>query len=142
MSADHDAFKGYGGPVGSPESGLRSTHPDYPERTDTGLLFMGYWRSMDRRRKRDPDLYPLDLVDPTWDLTIRSRVVEHLRAGSVWHTWVGSSTCRFCGKRPNGNTCLTDGVFVWPEGLAHTVECHGVRLPELFVAHVLGSENL
>lgn len=134
-------FKGYAGSVGSPESGVRATHPDYPERADTGLLFVGYWRSMDRRRKKDPDPYPLDLVDHSWDPQTRSRVVEHLRSGRVWHTWVGSSTCRFCGKRPNGNTCLTDGVFVWPEGLAHTVESHGVRPPDFFVDHVLSPKN-
>ena len=30
---------------------------------------------------------------------------------------------------------LSDGVWLWPDGLAHDVEAHGVRLPDEFVAH-------
>lgn len=38
--------------------------------------------------------------------------------------------CRVCGVR-NGSAELTDGEnFVWPEGLAHYVESHDVRLPD------------
>lgn len=41
----------------------------------------------------------------------------------------GTSFCRVCGQA-NGSAELTDGVrFVWPEGLAHYVEAHNVRLP-------------
>ena len=32
-----------------------------------------------------------------------------------------------------GSHCLTDGAWVWPEGLTHYVECHDVRLPGEFV---------
>jgi len=37
---------------------------------------------------------------------------------------------------------LTDGVYVWPEGLAHYLEKHNVRLPQEFVDHVLKSIEL
>lgn len=41
----------------------------------------------------------------------------------------GTSLCRICGQA-NGSAELTHGVrFVWPEGLAHYVEAHDVRLP-------------
>ena len=30
---------------------------------------------------------------------------------------------------------LSDGVWLWPDGLAHDVEAHGVRLPDEFVAY-------
>lgn len=36
-----------------------------------------------------------------------------------------------------GRSDMTDGVYVWPEGLAHYVEHHNVRLPHQFVQHVL-----
>lgn len=36
-----------------------------------------------------------------------------------------------------GRSHLTDGVYVWPEGLAHYVELHNVHLPQEFVDHVL-----
>lgn len=32
-----------------------------------------------------------------------------------------------------GSKCLTDGNWVWPEGLAHYIEAHEVRLPDEFV---------
>jgi len=32
---------------------------------------------------------------------------------------------------------ISDGTYVWPEGLAHYVEEHNVRLPQKFVDHVL-----
>lgn len=35
-----------------------------------------------------------------------------------------------------GHRDLTDGVYVWPEGLAHYVKAHAVRLPDDFLAHV------
>jgi hypothetical protein len=40
-----------------------------------------------------------------------------------------------CGQRL-GNLELTDGVFIWPEGLDHYLLDHGVRLPQWFVDHV------
>ena len=41
-----------------------------------------------------------------------------------------------------GRTDLTDGTFVWPDGLAHYVERHDVRLPEQFAAHVCASHGV
>lgn len=37
---------------------------------------------------------------------------------------------------------LTDGVYMWPEGLAHYLEKHNVRLPQEFVEHVLKQPEL
>lgn len=55
--------------------------------------------------------------------------IAYLRSGTpfVWRAtpW----TCLLCG-RPNGSAILTDGErYEWPEGLAHYLEDHGVRLP-------------
>jgi hypothetical protein len=33
-----------------------------------------------------------------------------------------------------GDSDLTDGIWIWPEGLVHYVETHGLALPEEFVA--------
>lgn len=110
-------------------------HPDHPTET-AHLRAVGYWRPRDRRRK---SAYPSphDLVDHTRTPDEREALVARLRAGTLLYTWLGSSTCRFCGLRPNGNTCLTDGVNVWPEGLAHYVEAHGVWVDLAVVVHVL-----
>lgn len=111
-------------------------HPDYPE-LHTHLKYFGYWRTMDRRCTRDTRPDPRNHVDLSWDSSERGLVVAHLRAGQVLYTWLGSSTCRFCGLRPNGRECLTDGTYGWPSGLAHTVEEHGFKPPQEFIDHVL-----
>lgn len=36
-----------------------------------------------------------------------------------------------------GTSCLSDGHFIWPEGLAHYVDKHSVRPPEEFIRHAL-----
>jgi hypothetical protein len=62
---------------------------------------------------------------------------SYLRGGREHSTWMGS-TCRICGKA-NGSRCMTDGMFVWPEGLAHYVEDHHVALDPLFVSWIMRS---
>jgi hypothetical protein len=49
---------------------------------------------------------------------------------------MGYSPCRLCDNVTNGNLDLTDGSYLWPQGLAHYVRDHHVRLPAEFVAHV------
>jgi hypothetical protein len=34
-----------------------------------------------------------------------------------------------------GHRCLTDGIWVWPEGLVHYVERHQLPLPQQFIDH-------
>lgn len=48
---------------------------------------------------------------------------------------MGLSECRFCGEHV-GSLEFTDGVYVWPEGLAHYIQEHSVRLPAAVVDHV------
>jgi hypothetical protein len=80
-------------------------------------------------------IHPRHLADPGWAGEERSRVVRYLSGAPVCAAYCGLSYCRFgCG--PNGSTEHSDGVWVWPEGLAHYVQCHDVRLPEDFLAHL------
>jgi hypothetical protein len=46
--------------------------------------------------------------------------------------YLGYSICRLCGERTGTGESM-DGEWVWPEGLAHYVEAHSVRLPEEMV---------
>ena len=96
------------------------------------LKAVGYWWSPER-----PNFpHPNDLIDPEWCAGDRSRAVAYLRTGIVYVQWRGHSHCRFrCGAKPSemGSRCLTDGIWVWPEGLSHYVEQHLVTLPSEFV---------
>jgi hypothetical protein len=75
-------------------------------------------------------------VDPNWREDERRRVGEYLRRGTRVNQSRGISLCRFC-ERNNGSAELADGVYCWPEGLAHYVSEHDVRLPGEFVGHAL-----
>ena len=102
---------------------------------DMLLRLIGYWSSStDARYAAYPD--PASWVDHEWDDEERSTVGWYVRSGSMVRGFMGYSTCRLCGFAQNGNHELTDGTFIWPEGLAHYVMEHSVRLPEEFVRHV------
>jgi hypothetical protein len=99
----------------------------------TDLVRVGYWRSA-----TDPDLPdPARLVDEAWSSDEREIVVGYLRAGLPVLHMMGFSPCRMCDLATNGNAEFTDGAFLWPEGLAHYVEEHAVRLPDQFSRHAL-----
>ena len=95
---------------------------------------VGYWRDDDAPHLPDPS----ELIDPTWVGDERRLVVAYIGQDVRTPVGEGCSTCRLCGQ-PNGFTDLTDGTYVWPEGLAHYVADHDVRLPESFVQHVLAA---
>jgi hypothetical protein len=69
-------------------------------------------------------------------------MVAYLRSGAQLHYCMGFSHCRFRGGPPDeemGCADLTDGVWLWPEGLHIYVERYGVRLPEDFCRHAATS---
>lgn len=95
------------------------------------LVRVGYWRG--ETSPHQPD--PTDFIDPEWDDDDRLQVAAYLQAGTIPWVGAGHSTCRICGL-PNGSAEFTDGVFLWPAGLAHHVEEHRVRLPEPVLVHI------
>lgn len=98
------------------------------------LRLIGYWRPK-LGESRWPD--PKDFVDPTWSEAERNVVADHLVRGRTLLEYRGLSDCRFCGEFV-GSKLLTDRNYCWPEGLAHYLIQHDVRLPDEFVSHVLG----
>jgi hypothetical protein len=80
-------------------------------------------------------IHPRSLVDPTWARQNRGRVVKYLAGARTVAHAAGHSYCRFgCGL--TGCAELSDGVWLWPEGLAHYVKLHDVRLPDEFLEHI------
>jgi hypothetical protein len=96
------------------------------------LRLIGYWRN--DQHPEYPD--PADLVDEAWDDDEREQVWWYLLGGTYGRAYMGLSPCRLCGKH-NGSGEFTDGVYEWPEGLAHYVREHAVRMPQEFVTHAL-----
>jgi hypothetical protein len=95
------------------------------------LVRIGYWQ--DERDPGWPD--PSRYIDPGWDASERESVAGHLRRGFVARAYLGRSRCRICAAEV-GSLELSDGTFIWPEGLVHYVEEHQVRLPARFTEHV------
>ncbi|WP_405065332.1 hypothetical protein OG558_25740 [Kribbella sp. NBC_01510] len=103
------------------------------------LILIGYW-SGGYADGGWPDVR--DFVDQDWDEDERVDVGIYLRNGLVARAWLGFSRCRLCDNAANGNLDLTDGIYIWPEGLAHYVFDHHVRLPPEFVEHVQARNEL
>ncbi len=96
------------------------------------LHAIGFWFN-----ERAPSGYPRPQL-LVGKMPQRARVLAYLRAGSVFEAYRARSFCRFaCGARAMGHRDLSDGVYLWPEGLAHYVEAHAVTLPPHFVQHAL-----
>ena len=96
------------------------------------LKLLGYWHSS----HTDALPHPQSLVDPSWERLRRGQIVAYLKNGMRHRQYLGLSYCRFqCGQRGLGSADLTDGTWVWPEGLSHYVDVHSVRLPDEFVQH-------
>ncbi|MEU8285341.1 hypothetical protein AB0C01_13470 [Micromonospora sp. NPDC048905] len=98
------------------------------------LRLIGYWDGP-AVSETLPDV--CDFVTADANVTLRRAVAAYLRSGTVFTATAGVSVCRLCGAA-NGSTEQTDGEhFVWPEGLAHYVEEHDVRLPDEIAAVAL-----
>jgi hypothetical protein len=102
------------------------------------LRGVGFWRN----RSGSWLPHPAYLVDEAWETADRGRIVQYLRDGIEQSVYLGYSYCRFAGGPPReqmGCSDLTDGAWVWPEGLWHYVERYAVRLPNEFVDHMRGN---
>jgi hypothetical protein len=95
------------------------------------VRLIGYWRGESDDHLPDPR----DFVDETWDDRERDLVARYLEEGFSPWAFAGYSQCRICGKA-NGCAELTDGVYLWPEGLAHYVREHSVKLPDDVLDHI------
>jgi hypothetical protein len=93
------------------------------------LRAIGFWRD---------GIRPWRVPRGGWDAIALDRVVAYLASGHVLRAWLrGHLRCAFgCDFRPGflPSYELTDGVWVWPMGLAHDVAEHGVQLLPSFVA--------
>jgi len=85
---------------------------------------------------------PAQHIDEAWDEREREVVGTYLANGTIVRSYLGCSSCRIC-RQVNGSAELTDGLYLWPEDLAHYVNEHAVRLPSAFGSTRLhGGRNL
>jgi hypothetical protein len=96
---------------------------------------LGFWiePAQAGRPSFEPD--PRQLV-VAWDRDEQANVVAYLRAGHMAAVSGTARRCCFGCPGGNGSQWLWDGVFLWPEGLAHYIAEHSVGLPDDFLRHV------
>lgn len=95
------------------------------------LIPIGYWNN--KRSSENRFIWPQELVqkDITDDM---ASLASYLSKGSEAIHWMGYSSCRICGLTL-GVSCLTDGVYIWPEKLEHYILEHKISLPIDFLQH-------
>lgn len=96
------------------------------------LKRIGYWQSVQHQELPDPTQF----IDHGSTYELQEFLGDYLRRGFVARSFLGQSKCRVCGQLV-GSLELSDGTFVWPEGLSHYVLEHGVRLPIEFARHAV-----
>jgi hypothetical protein len=112
---------------------MSTTRSYFQSKKKHTLIAIGYWHSIFEPEYPDPAWF----VDANWNVTEKQMVITHLLQSRPLADWTGQSWCRFqCGEMQLGSKDLTDGVYLFPEGLVHYVLMHQVRLPEAFVQHV------
>ena len=101
------------------------------------VRLIGYWCGATERPPDEDERWPdpRDLIDESWSNQERGLVASYLEHGFKPWAFMGHSECRLCGTL-NGSAEFTDGVYLWPEGLAHYVREHSVKLPAEVRAHV------
>jgi hypothetical protein len=99
---------------------------------------VGYWGVA----RGDGSLYnrlprPQALVRPGWHAGELSLIAAYLCNGRPAGYWCGLAHCRFEGcDQSLGSSDLTDGQWIWPDGLEHYLLEHAVCLPEEFISHM------
>ena len=110
------------------------------------LRAIGYWR--EEWRSPGTDVWrasPQVILARLGAQAPQPQLASYLRSGHEFEVSRGWSHCRFkCGVADSmmGHADLTDGIWVWPQGLVHYVDAHQLALPKEFVDHVAGHKGV
>lgn len=100
------------------------------------LYAIGYWAEEGNSLKLP---HPIGLIDPGWHGSLgndRDKITHYLQAGFIQSVEMGHSYCRFDTGIPDflmGSHNLTDGIWVWPEGLWIYFRYFYIKLPDRFI---------
>jgi hypothetical protein len=119
---------------------ILSSYRDHQMDPPGKFRYIGYWTSLWHTQSGYGELPDPRAYVAAMDSALQSLLVSYLDVGknplaTVKAQWRGWSNCRICDC-DTGSRCLTDGVFVWPEGFGHYVGEHSVRPPAEFIDHV------
>jgi hypothetical protein len=103
--------------------------------------WFGFWREDEDGSEGCPSVF--DWVVTNWrDHVDVDRVVGYLEA-SPCVIATSADACVICRNIIRRSLAYrTDGVWYWPDTLAHYITQHGVRLPEEFLTRLLAAEHI
>jgi len=118
-----------------------NTDEPVPNFTSHSPKLLGYWAYLPESASAQHNPMPAwpdvrRAVQPGWCQSERVKLLNYLRAGYLYCAYCGYSSCRFNCRHTYsflGTAELTDGEWVWPDGLIHYIDRHGVALPEEFM---------
>ena len=101
------------------------------------LTAIGLWHSHLEPELPDPAWF----VDSAWNSDEKQAIITRLKNSyALPYPYAGKSWCRFnCGEIEMGNRDYSDGVYLFPEGLLHYIEQHGVKLPDVVIQKMLST---
>ena len=93
--------------------------------------WFGFWGSQSEA---------MAFTDQSWQPRDKLQIVQYLkRSPVVVSASAGFAGCLFCDAEFTKGTFQSDGVWLWPDDLAHYVECHSLALPNSLVEHILNA---
>ena len=113
---------------------LNSIDDENAHKSIKSLKSIGFWRDDDS----DVLIHPKELVGEYIN-DDKEKLSRYLDTGIIVNSYFGFSHCRFiCDESETnmGASDLTDGIWMWPEGLSHYVRVHDVVLPSEFLDQV------
>ena len=110
------------------------------------MIPVGFWKQQNIEDDERPD--PSTLVDLDWQghcehldwilSYIQGKLydVVFLESYELGYSYCRFQTCPSTNPKDLGACTLTDGTYVWPEGLYHYVTLHHVKPPDDFLAFI------
>lgn len=59
-----------------------------------------------------------------------------MKKGGKYSTVASVRKCEICKKYEGSVNYYTDGYWIWPEWVYHYIDCHGLKLPNLFIDNI------
>ena len=101
----------------------------------TTLNAIGFWRSNTNFVSLP---HPKEVITQ-WDPDHKIKVLRYLVSGKILREYMGFSYCRFRNGLPPqqmGSRDLTDGHWVWPDGLLVYLDRYNIDLPNQFLKYI------
>ena len=90
----------------------------------------GFWRWEGHDYEELPIIE--DAISLSWNPVDKDKIISYLSRSPIVISSMTTSNCLLCTEEVPSLCYHSDGLWLWPDSLAHYVRCHNVALPERF----------